>query len=143
MRYVAIFNVWASISENHNMFEKNCRLKRLLTDQTSLKNLLLFFCCCCCCCYFGFRVIMFLPKTTTSRYENCAIFFAALCFYLHHLKKLSQIFKILFSTGDIYNFVIRCVISVLHLKFYTTDFSSQKILAKISETHFYRKAVLV
>lgn len=105
--------------------------------------IIVFFCCCCCCCYFGFRVIMFLPKTTTSRYKNWAIFFAELCFYLHHLKKLSQIFKILFSTGDIYNFVIRCVISVLHLKFYTTDFSSQKILAKISETHFYRKAVLV
>ena len=38
--------------------------------------------------------------------RNFEIIFAALCFYLYELQKLSEIFKILFQKGDINSFVL-------------------------------------
>ena len=42
--------------------------------------------------------------------KNFERIFAALCFYIYYIQKVSQIFKILFQTGgDIYIFVLRGV----------------------------------
>ena len=68
---------------------------------------------------------MLFPKTQAScAKKKFEIIFAALYFYLYELK-VSQVFKILFQTGDINIFVLRDVFFGRHVQL-ESSFSDQK-----------------
>ena len=75
----------------------------------------------------------FLQKTSCGK-KNFEIIFTAVYFYLYLLKKVSEIFKILFQTGDINIFVFRGVFFSRYVQLKSSFSDEKNISGEIWDT---------
>ena len=85
------------------------------------------------------------PEALASDDEkNLEIIFTALYFYLYELKSVSQVFEILFETGDLISILLSFLVSFVQLRRYVqlrSSFSDEKNIS--DEAHFRNEAIKV